>query len=218
MHSRHDLVWLSQQGWDAARRCAAPDALDAFDRWQARGWPTVVRRHEAGLARDQICLGLALPPHPMTGVKQRIALQAPVTEVARATPALALGAVMSAAPPAWQAPIAALDLASRGLRVHVVGSLALQAITGQRYLRPDSDIDLLLFPASVAALRAGLATLSEAARSLPLDGEVVFPCGSAVAWKEWLATEESGARVLVKGIDSVRLATHASLLATLGAC
>jgi phosphoribosyl-dephospho-CoA transferase len=46
---------------------------------------------------------------------------------------------------------------------------------------------------------------------LPLDGEIVFPSGDAVAWKEWAGAE----RVLVKRASAVRLAPVAELLSTL---
>jgi phosphoribosyl-dephospho-CoA transferase len=49
---------------------------------------------------------------------------------------------------------------------------------------------------------------------LPLDGEIIFPSGQAVAWKEWrnAASTAIGTRVLVKRIDCVLLAEPATLL------
>jgi phosphoribosyl-dephospho-CoA transferase len=52
---------------------------------------------------------------------------------------------------------------------------------------------------------------------LPLDGEIVFPTGAAVSWKEWLGAGPARARVLVKDAGAVRLAHMADLLATLEA-
>jgi phosphoribosyl-dephospho-CoA transferase len=78
---------------------------------------------------------------------------------------------------------------------------------------PDSDIDLLFFPANRNALDAGLALLERYSAVLPLDGEIVFPSGDAVAWKEWLNAD----RVMVKDAVTVRLAPTAALLATLDA-
>jgi phosphoribosyl-dephospho-CoA transferase len=93
----------------------------------------------------------------------------------------------------------------------------MQAITGQSYLTPASDIDLLFVPADAASLRAGLALLEQYAALLPLDGEIVFPSGEAVAWKEWISAGRHDARVLVKDAGAVRLAPMAQLLATLEA-
>jgi phosphoribosyl-dephospho-CoA transferase len=63
-------------------------------------------------------------------------------------------------------------------------------------------------------LHAGLALLDDCSRQLPLDGEIVFPSGQAVAWKEWrnALSAQSRARVLVKRIDSVLMADPAALL------
>ncbi len=217
MHSRHDLVWLTPGGWDGAWRAAGPAQRDALARWRDKDWPAVVRRHEPGAGADQLCLGLPLPPDAVSGAKERIALTVACAVVARSAPPLALGAVLDTAPQLWRAPLAALDAAARGLRLHVFGSLALQAITGQPYVTARSDIDLLFHPASVDGLGAGLALLAQAATGLPLDGELVFPCGAAVAWKEWLAAGPTGAKVLVKDLGGVRLSNRAALLATLEA-
>jgi phosphoribosyl-dephospho-CoA transferase len=213
MLSRHDLVWLSGDGWQAARGRALPEQLDAIDRWQREDWPAIARRHDAGVAAGTVCLGMALAPDPADGRKRRIALQVPASAVARSTPPLPLGQALAAAPERWQAGLAALDAQSSRLRAY--GSLALQAITRQAYLTASSDIDLLFYPTTVTELRSGLALLEQHAAALPLDGEIVFPSGPAVAWKEWLAAERQQARVLVKELGAVRLATVASLLATL---
>jgi len=214
MFSRHELVWLSSQGWLAARAAALPGQLEAFERWQRADWPLVVRRNDPGMGADSVSLGLALPPDA-DGRKVRIALRALRSDVSRSLPALALDAVHGAAPAAWKAGLAALDAQAQGLAVRVYGSLALQSLTGQAYLTPASDIDLLFYPASVAQLQAGVALLSAHAALLPLDGEIVFPSGQAVAWKEWTGARHDAARVLAKTRDAVHLASCAALLATL---
>jgi phosphoribosyl-dephospho-CoA transferase len=91
----------------------------------------------------------------------------------------------------------------------------MQALTGITYLTPTSDIDILLHPRSVDDLHAGLALLQHHATTLPLDGEIVFPDGAAVSWKEWAASGDE--RVLVKHIGGVRLSGKAPLLAQLQA-
>ncbi|HEX9172229.1 MAG TPA: malonate decarboxylase holo-[acyl-carrier-protein] synthase [Telluria sp.] len=214
MHWRHDLVWLSDAGWEAARRAAEPGHAEAMLRWQEHAWPCVARRQEPGVDDSQVCLGLALPPDPATGIKQRIGLQASLQEVTRATRPLSLRDALGAAPPAWRGALASL---AAELPLHVYGSLALQSITGAAYLGPRSDIDLLLYPTRTDALQAALTLLDTAAQELPLDGELVFPGGAAVAWKEWIAAQRDGARVLVKERGGVRLASCADLLATLEA-
>lgn len=214
MHSRHELVWLSADGWQAAYEAALPGDAQTIDQWRRADWPLVATRRDAATPAHTVCLGLALPP-AADGNKRRIALRAALSEVARRTPPLALQKAAAAAPDAWKPGLAALAAASSGLTLRVYGSLALQALTGLAYLTPRSDIDLLLYPATTVQLRSGLALLEANAAKLPLDGEIVFPNGDAVAWKEWLNAERNDAQVLVKTSQAVRLAPIVSLLAEL---
>ena len=213
MCSRHDLVWLTAQGWEAALRCALPGQHAGFEQWRREDWPAVVRRTDAGLAPEIVSLGIPLPPAP-DGVKGRIAFNAANGDVARHTAPLALAAAARAAPQRWQP---ALDTLMLGMPLHAYGSLAMQAITGEIYLTAASDIDLLCYPSDARALRGALMLLESHAAVLPLDGEIVFPSGDAVAWKEWVGATRNQARVLVKGAGAVRLATTSSQLATLEA-
>lgn len=225
MYARHKLVWLTAAGWDAAQASLSGTAdddiqTDALARWRAAAWPLVARRRDADAAADEVCLGLALPPDAATGHKWRIALRAPAAGVAKTAPPLALGEALSllagsTALAGWRTALGALRESSVGLDLRVYGSLALQALTGLPYLRDTSDIDLLLQPRSDRQLRSGLALLERYARVLPLDGEIIFPRGEAVAWKEWVAARDSGARVLVKDADTVRLTAPELLAATL---
>jgi phosphoribosyl-dephospho-CoA transferase len=219
MFARHNLVWLSEQGWNAARDTLQHDCRAALDQWQRAGWPAIVRRADIGIADRQVCLGVALPPDPTDGSKTRIPLCAAVTDVIHSRPPLRISAVEAVVPPPWRAHLAALDTeaTSNALPLRVYGSVALQALTGRRYLTHNSDIDLLFYPSSPAQLTAGLRLLESYASFLPLDGEIVFPSGQAVAWKEWrnATRENSRPRVLVKGTHAVSLASMESLLASL---
>lgn len=224
--SRHDLVWLSDRGWQQLidqlvvqpSMTAADDQLEAVKLWQNQHWPLVVRRADAdiGVNTDQICLGLAMPPHPLTGEKRRIALRCAVTDIKKTTPALPLSSVISAAPGEWQQGLAELALQANNLRLHVFGSLALQTLTKQIYLSTTSDIDVLFYPENIGQLQTGLLLLSESAKILPLDGEIIFPGDQAVSWKEWLSALDRQAHVLVKEMHTVRLVSTASLLSSLG--
>lgn len=205
MFSRHDLVWLTPAGWDAAI-ARAPHA--ALTLWRARDWPAVVRRHEDGVPAGAVCLGIPLPLS--FGARQRLALVSSRGHVARSQAPLPLADALSSAPPEWLAGLVALQRAAL-VDLRVFGSLAMQSLTGLAYVREQSDIDLLLTPATHAELEAGLALLAEASTVLPLDGEIVFDGGAAVAWKEWLAARRDGARVLVKSMNGVRLMHPAAL-------
>ena len=165
---------------------------------------------------NTIGLGLALPPDPHTGVKMRIPLSVNLDDIARHELPLELAAAKSALPSAWQAAYSELsdDVCSRQLEFRVYGSLALQAITGLPYLTATSDIDVLFYPRTHAQLQQGLLLLRAHAQHLSLDGEIVFPSGRAVAWKEWVeATEHTNnVRVLVKSMSVLNLADIAGLL------
>jgi phosphoribosyl-dephospho-CoA transferase len=219
MFARHDLVWLTQRGWQQALATVPARCSEALDRWQQAGWPAVVRRADVGLAPDQLSIGLALPPDPVDGAKTRIACRVPVAEVRQHSLALPLAQARAAAPQPWRQWLEALErqAAVQGLAIRVYGSVALQALTGQAYLTAASDIDLLLHPATPAQLYSALALLNAHAGRLPLDGEIVFPRARAVAWKELSGAlgSAAGSRVLVKHMQGVSLSAAADLLATI---
>lgn len=214
MYSRHDLVWLSAAGWDQVRAATLADEHTIVGQWQQQDWPAIVRSAEPAMHEDDICLGIAVAPDRVDGHKRKIAIRARSADVAARQSPLPLRDVIAAAPPAWQHALAALDAALPGLRVY--GSLALQVLTGQSYVTASSDIDLLFAPSSEGVLRAGLAVLAEFSASLPLDGEIIFPSGEAVSWKEWMIAKPAGNRVLVKAHHAVRLSSCPALLASFG--
>jgi phosphoribosyl-dephospho-CoA transferase len=219
MVRRHDLVKLAPQGWDQVLRgLSGPGAAMAMT-WRDRDLPAVVRRTEPGTPPGVLCLGIPAPPDALSGRKLRVGFTAEAGHVAAVRPPLALAEIV--APPAWRAAVASLDLALRDadLECHVFGSVAMQTLTGDPYLSSNSDIDLLLRPANAGQLGAGLRQLERHAALLPLDGEIEFPSGHAVSWKEWLsidaAEQRSGARVLAKHLDTVALVRCDALLAQL---
>lgn len=216
MTARHDLVWLSDAGWRAAQQAAAPAQRPALARWRQAGWPATVRRRDADAAPDQVCLGLTLPMDDTGAARLRLGLRCGQVEVARRRRPLSLREAAPALPPAWRAAYAGLEQQAALVRLdmRVYGSLALQAATGAPYLTARSDIDLLFFPLDAAQLDAGLALLDKHGQGLPLDGEIVFPSGQAVAWKEWrnAASAPGRTRVLAKDIDRVQLAEPSALL------
>jgi len=220
MFARHDLVWLTHDGWQdvlAGAPLGTP-AHAAITRWAGAGWPLVARRRDPATdanEHDDACLGLAAPPDPVTGAKLRLPLRVPARHIARHCAPLPLDGVTHALPAHWQAPFVSLAKASAGLDLRVFGSLALQALTGQAYLRDASDIDLLFRPRDGAQLDEGTLLLASYLSQLPLDGEIVFPSGQAVAWKEWFTARAHTERVLVKTQASVRLCARAELRAEL---
>jgi phosphoribosyl-dephospho-CoA transferase len=218
MYKRHDLVWLTPQGWETALRGLAGAPRELAQHWCTRGLPAVVRRLEPGTPPALLCLGIPAPPDAHSGQKVRLGFAVERSDVAKARPALALAD--AEAPAAWQPGLASLCIALRaaGVDCRVFGSLAMQTLTGDRYLGAGSDVDLLLRPLDGAQLDAGLALIARHAQSLPLDGEIEFPSGHAVSWKEWLGVEkQQGAdRVLAKHLDTVALLRRDELLGQFG--
>ncbi|MFJ3054811.1 malonate decarboxylase holo-[acyl-carrier-protein] synthase [Herbaspirillum sp. NPDC087042] len=225
MLPRHHLLWLSDAGWVRLQQEAGDERQHAaLLHWQRMRWPVVVRRADADAGVDDICAGIALPPDAQ-GNKPRIALRVRPDEIAgRRAPFLLrdiAAANLSGLPAAWQPGMTELQqhLERAGIAMAVFGSLAWQAVTAQPYVRSSSDIDLLFVPHSRAQLREGVRLLAWQAMFLPLDGEIVFPDGAAVSWKEWrqvavLGGDEAG-RVLVKRLHAVALESVGALVAGL---
>jgi phosphoribosyl-dephospho-CoA transferase len=138
--------------------------------------------------------------------------------------------VLPTAPLHWQTALRVMtaEIRAQGLDLRVYGSLALQTLTRQPYLRDTSDIDILFRPSNRLQLKQGMALLARHAACLPLDGEVLLGQDNAVAWKEWLqcmAERDSdgngdvngGQRVLVKRLHGVQLQRVDGLLEALDA-
>ncbi len=221
MFYRHNRVWLSVSGWQRACAAASNAHLPELERWAANDWPLIVRRSESALSADSLGLGLALPPklqpNSQTGLKTRIPLTVYLNDIARHEPPLAFAAVASAIPSAWQSAYTDLthDLIDAQLELRVYGSVALQAITGLPYLTATSDLDVLFYPRTHAQLQQGLHLLQTYSQRLPLDGEIVFPSGRAVAWKEWADAVRSSHKVMVKSMTNLNLMNVDDLLSEL---
>lgn len=219
MFARHDLVWLSDRGWQRALDMAPANCRDIVAMWCQADWPAIVRRADADLLPDELSIGIAMPPRATDGYKARIGLRVLRCDVKEVLPPLAIAQINETAPGSWRPFLSALDkeAAGYGLTIRVYGSVALQALTRQPYLTSASDIDALLRPMSGAQLHRCLDLLNSYACNLPLDGEIVFPNGQAVAWKELSEAlrGKGGVRVLVKEMHRVYLETTNALLATL---
>jgi len=213
--ARHMRVWPSASAW-TSMAAAARDATAraALELWSAHGWPLVVRRpddSEAFLSDKGITVGLPLPPALGKGrLKFRVASEG----LAAHAPPLALDDVVAAMEPAWQRALAPLarDATSKGVKLGVFGSAAWQVQTGLAYLHERSDIDLLVEPAGMGALDTAIALFERFERrtAIRLDGEIVFPGGDAIAWREWNCAKSDG-RILVKSLTGAALVPKAAL-------
>lgn len=200
---RHDLVFVSPQGWRTLT--IVPRDLEderLVSLWADSDWPLVARRPTPG---DGDGIALGLPSPPSTG-KRRLAFVVPPAEVVSVAPPPALRAAAAAAPAEWQPVLERIEgLAKRhGVTVQVFGSLAWQSLTGQSYLTGNSDIDLLFVVEQGANLHRLAADLAAAEADAPmrLDGEFVRADGAAVNWREF---HDGAGDLLVKALRGVSL-------------
>jgi phosphoribosyl-dephospho-CoA transferase len=200
---RHDLVFVSQNGWRtifAGRADLASDPLIA--RWAGEGWPTIMRR---ALLNEMSGLPLGLPLPPSAG-KRRVSLLSEQEDVVSVTRPPLLDDAMTCAPRSWCATLYGLgELSKRhAIDVRVFGSLAWRTLTGLDYVTDRSDLDLLfdIRPGTdLDRLTAELAAL-ETAAPMRLDGELMREDGPAVNWREF---HEGAAQVLAKNLDGIDL-------------
>jgi phosphoribosyl-dephospho-CoA transferase len=191
---RHQLVRLTDEGW----RSVLQQPWDASARaclayWSTHRLPLVVTQQPpSGSASDHhrtgatLALGLAAP---LCWQRRRIALCVLQRHVAWFDEFPRAEEIAPLLPPptrpAWRALCA--SLAALGARARVYGSHGWQHASGLAYLRAGSDVDLWTAVAdddqadAVVALLQGFGD----AHARRLDGELLFPDGRAVAWREW---------------------------------
>ena len=191
---RHSFVHISAR-WRTHLVTATPIAGDMADRveiWRRAGHPLVVAASRPQDPPGSIRLGLATP------AKERFGLLITAEAIDDIKPPPSLEDARHAAPKEWGL---ALDTVrhlagAHGAAVAVYGSLAWQALSGEAFLRPGSDIDLL-FDCERDAAPTELFTRLAALEGTPrLDGEWRIGAGAAVSWREYAAAPQE---ILIKG-------------------
>ncbi|RMX06616.1 malonate decarboxylase holo-[acyl-carrier-protein] synthase [Corticibacter populi] len=213
---RHRLAWLTQAAW-ANTLAATPwdePAQACLSHWHRQRLPLVVARQpEVGRAAaagpQRIHLGLAMPQQWGRG-RLSIAVEPAGIRACGDFPTMA--AVADLMPPAcrqaWQALTAALR--REGCEARVYGSFGWQWLSKLAYVRPTSDVDVLLPVRDAEQADRVVACLSAwpgEAQGMPrLDGELAGPDHGAVPWREWQRWRNGQAQaMLVKRIDGVQL-------------
>jgi phosphoribosyl-dephospho-CoA transferase len=212
---RHDLLRVAPDVWASVlARCPSLADLPLVGSWADRGWPVIVRRRAEADDPALVPVGLPLPP---AAGKRRIALLLSPDGVLRHSSPPLLRTAARVADPGWRSTIASLLAlgASIGVEPSAFGSLLWQHQTGLTYLSPRSDLDVLWPVPPGFDVLSLVFRIAEVQRDAPLriDGEVIFPEGIAVNWRElWMAHRAAnGASVLAKTMEGVRLLEVASL-------
>ncbi|MBB4008522.1 malonate decarboxylase holo-[acyl-carrier-protein] synthase [Allorhizobium taibaishanense] len=215
---RHRFVTLKPCWRDNLRpipACSAEEhTWERLCEWIDTGGCLVVASAQPDDPPSSLRLGYATPD------KQRIGLWVDETAVAALFPEVTLDQAGIVAPASWSATIdAVLAVADRfDIAASVFGSLAWQMQTGETYLHPQSDLDLVLRPAKavnsdlkwIDALAAVLASHDQPR----IDGEVLLPDGCAVPMRELMFGADE---LLEKRHGGVRLVPRATVLDRLGA-
>lgn len=198
---RHDWVWLAQ-GWQRHLGSKlSPEHGARVAAWVAACHPFVVAGHASCDSEQDVRLGLSAPD------KTRLGIHIARGAIMRSSPAPTLDDVAASIPAAWQGSLRAAHGMAReaGLAVRVYGSLAWSHWSGLPFVRPGSDVDLLLqISRSVRLpdLYDFLGHLAGLPSTPRLDGEIILPGGLAVAWREVAGRPDD---ILVKGGGAPRL-------------
>lgn len=205
---RHQLAYLTDAGWrDVLGRPWPGEAAVPLAAWAQRKLPLVVTRQSAACEEGDIALGWPAPPD--CG-RMRLALQVRACHVGWFDECPDARAAVPLLPRGTRAPVKTLldALDALGVRPRVYGSYGWQLMTGLRYVHAASDLDVWLGVHSQNHADAAVQLLQARAlpRELRIDGELMFPGGAAVAWREYAAWRAGRARgLLVKRLHGVTL-------------
>lgn len=201
---RNQLVWLSTAGWQQVlARAWDAQAQSILGYWHRHQLPLVVCSQRVFENPQTISLGL---PAPLQWDRRRLALEVAAADIERTAtfPPLTPGLL----PPTDTATLLNFlhHIEVLQVPVRVYGSYGWQQLTGLPCVRESSDLDLLI-PVPDADTAGQVVWLLQGLQlGCRVDGELLFPEGQAVAWREF-AQLISGKveRVLVKHRMGVQL-------------
>jgi phosphoribosyl-dephospho-CoA transferase len=203
---RHTLVQIRPEALHLAADQAQGDfARAGWQHWANKHLPVVVTRQPQSQRTDVVRLGL---PLPRCWGRLRLFLDVG-TEDILATQAFPLLADLLTTVLPLHAALSGLEnhLATHGVATQVYGSFGWQHLTGLDYVHAESDLDLLVHVVNGQAADAAAQALATCPMTQPrLDGELLFPNGKAVAWREWLAWRAGySLQCLVKSLHEAHL-------------
>ena len=220
---RHQLVWLETAAWqrllaplpdmspppDMSPR--DPQSAECLQHWASHELPLVVARRPPGRPIHQadhaVTLGLAAPLH---WGRRRLFVEVRFSDLARMGSFAGAGAITPMLPAPlredWSTFCAGIERIT-GAEPRVYGSYGWQQLTRLAYVHEGSDIDLLVAVGSAQQADRVAARLEDAPLGAPrIDGELTFPDGTAVAWREWaLWRSGNAAQILIKRVAGAAL-------------
>jgi phosphoribosyl-dephospho-CoA transferase len=209
---RNQLVWLTDAAWQQLRaRHWDSQAHSILLHWHAAQLPLVVSRQRSPCNADSISLGL---PAPLQWERRKLALEVVASDIARVGnfPLLNPGVLGSTGAAAIQDFLQHLNVLH--CAAHVYGSYGWQHLSGLPCVRDRSDLDLLITVPTLDAAGQVVWLLRGLHLGCRVDGELLFPDGQAVAWREFAQLIGGKVeQVLVKHRSGVQLLDMGALRA-----
>jgi phosphoribosyl-dephospho-CoA transferase len=209
---RNQLVWLKDAAWHALR--SQPwdaQAQGLLAHWHAERLPLVVCRQRVPERPDAISLGL---PAPLQWQRRKLALDVAADAIERSGSFPLLRDIAWSAADSPQVQDLLLRADALRVRVQVYGSHAWQHLSGLPCVRERSDLDLLVPVPDLPTAGRVVAVLRALQPGCRVDGELLFPGGWAVAWREFAQLLDGAvAQLLVKHRTGVQLLDMAALRA-----
>jgi phosphoribosyl-dephospho-CoA transferase len=207
---RNQLVWLSDAAWQQVlSRAWDAQAQSILSHWHAEQLPLVVCRQRGADRSATISLGL---PAPLQWERRKLALELPPEAIARSGAFPLLRNIALSPADAVQVQDLLLHAVALQVRMQVYGSYGWQWLSGLPCVRAGSDMDLLAHVPDLDAAGQMAWLLQGLQLVCRVDGELVFPGGWAVAWREYAQLIGGKVeQVLVKHRSGVQLLDMAGL-------
>jgi phosphoribosyl-dephospho-CoA transferase len=204
---RNQLVWLGDMAWQQVQaRAWDAQAQAIVNHWATQQLPLVVCRQRTPQAQGQASISLGLPA-PLQWERRKLALDVPLQAIACVGSFPLLQNLVLGGADAAQVQQLLAQLQALHVPLRVYGSHGWQQLTGLPCVRPASDLDLLV-PVPDLETATSVARALQALRlGCRVDGELEFPGGWALAWRELLQLQDAAVdQVLLKHRLGVRLA------------
>ena len=205
----HDSVWqkLLAGVWDA-------QAQNLLMHWRTAQLPLVVCRQRAIESSTTVSLGL---PAPLQWDRRKLALELALKNIARVATFPLLRDIALSPADCVQVQDFLLHTDALQARVEVYGSYGWQRLTGLPCVRVGSDLDLLAHVPDLDTAGQLVWLLQGLQLVCRVDGELVFPGGWAVAWREYAQLMGGKVeQVLVKHRTGVQLLGMSELRSCFG--